>query len=112
MISGLRSQREHMMTCVSERSGIASRGTCLIVQMESVTNTATNVNTMNLFLAENSMILSMKSPWRLLACCSLGFRWLLSMLMPASAHCLASRFESAFRVNQKVTAGDDNIAYV
>src|SRR5947209_8125586 len=56
MMSGLRSQRDKMMTCVSLKSGMASSGRCIIDHAPHVQAAATRANTRNLFLTENSMI--------------------------------------------------------
>jgi hypothetical protein len=47
-----------MITCVSERSGIASRGTLRSDHTASAMVTPVNIKTMNLFRAENSMMRS------------------------------------------------------
>src|SRR5262245_5745106 len=56
MMSGLRSQREYTITCVSLRSGMASSGTVRIDQMPATTATVTRRNTTKRFFAENSII--------------------------------------------------------
>src|SRR5712692_10260523 len=55
MMSGLRSQREYTITCVSLKSGIASSGTCCIDHHPASTAPATKTNTMNRFVPESSM---------------------------------------------------------
>src|SRR6266542_4728382 len=57
-MSGLRSQREYTITCVSLRSGIASSGTARIDCTPATTATPTSTNTMKRFFAENSMMAS------------------------------------------------------
>src|SRR5262245_52218423 len=52
-----------MMTCVSERSGIASSGMCRVVQTAAATATAVSSNTRIRLRALNSMIFStMRAP--------------------------------------------------
>ena len=55
MMSGLRSQREYTITCVSDRSGIASSGTRRIDQTAIATASPVSASTRNLLRAENSM---------------------------------------------------------
>src|SRR5215469_5669641 len=52
MMSGLRSHRERMMTCVSLRSGVASSGRCIIDHAPQTQAPATNAKTRNLFRTE------------------------------------------------------------
>src|SRR3977135_275111 len=56
MMSGLRSQRERMMTWVSLRSGVASRGNCIMDQAPHTHAMPTRANTRNLFLTEALMM--------------------------------------------------------
>src|SRR6516162_640383 len=56
MMSGLRSQREYTITCVSLRSGIASRGMVRMDQMPAATANPTRIRTRNLLRPENSMM--------------------------------------------------------
>jgi len=55
MMSGLRSQRETMMTWVSLRSGVASSGRCIMAQAPQRQAMPTRANTRNLFLTEKLM---------------------------------------------------------
>src|ERR1700736_4685731 len=55
MMSGLRSQRETMMTWVSLRSGVASSGRCIMAQAPKRQAMPTRANTRNLFLTEKLM---------------------------------------------------------
>src|SRR6266705_6991976 len=54
-MSGLRSQRERMMTWVSLRSGVASSGKCIIDHVPHTHAAATNAKIKNLFRTENVM---------------------------------------------------------
>src|SRR2546430_13511495 len=56
MISGLLSQRERMITCVSLRSGMASKGRRKPDHAPQRQAAASKANIRNLLLAENSMI--------------------------------------------------------
>src|ERR1700680_1020875 len=56
MMSGLRSQRDKIMTWVSLRSGMASRGRCIMDQAPQAQAAATSTKTRYLFLTENSII--------------------------------------------------------
>src|ERR1700680_2510173 len=56
MMSGLRSQRDKIMTWVSLRSGMASSGRCIMDQAPQVQAAATSTKTRYLFLTESSMI--------------------------------------------------------
>src|ERR1700730_15220980 len=56
MMSGLRSQRERMMTWVWLRSGVASRGRCIMDQAPHTHAMPTRANTRNLFLTEKLMM--------------------------------------------------------
>src|SRR6266700_2780325 len=56
MMSGLRSHLLYTITCVSERSGIASSLVLLSEYHPSVPATAVNMKTMNLLRAQISMI--------------------------------------------------------
>src|ERR1700704_3250801 len=56
MMSGLRSQRERMMTWVSLRSGVASRGKCIMDQTPHIHAMPTRAKTRNLFLTEALMM--------------------------------------------------------
>src|SRR5438093_4685953 len=58
MMSGLRSQRENTITCVSERSGMASSGTLFMAYTASATANAVSTMTMKRLCAENSMTFS------------------------------------------------------
>src|SRR5215831_2807434 len=53
MMSGLRSQRERMITWVSLRSGVASSGRCIIAQVPQIQAAATKAKIRNLFRTEN-----------------------------------------------------------
>src|SRR5438105_3818283 len=55
-MSGLRSQREYTITCVSLRSGIASSGMCVIDHVPPATAAPTRRKIRNLLRAENSMM--------------------------------------------------------
>src|SRR6202035_3725154 len=55
MMSGLRSQRDRMMTWVSLRSGMASSGRCIMDQAPQAQAAATSAKTRNLFFTENSI---------------------------------------------------------
>src|ERR1035438_2453396 len=57
MMSGLRSHLAYTITCVSERSGIASSFVFLIAFHPSTMATATKRKIRNLFLSLNSIIL-------------------------------------------------------
>src|ERR1700730_2363087 len=54
-MSGLRSQRDRMMTWVSLRSGMASSGRCIMDQAPQAQAAATSAKTRNLFFTENSI---------------------------------------------------------
>src|SRR6478672_6106037 len=97
-MSGLRSQREYTITCVSLRSGIASSGTVRIDQMPATTATATRRNTTNRLRAENSMIalITAVSFMRRLGG---GFRGLRRTCR--SPHAGRRSFELTLRVNQE-----------
>src|SRR5215469_12819615 len=56
MMSGLRSQRERMMTWVSLRSGVASSGRCIIDHVPQIEAAATNAKIRNLFRTEKPII--------------------------------------------------------
>src|ERR1700746_861082 len=56
MMSGLRSQRDRMMTCVSLRSGVASSGKCIIDQAPQIQAAATNAKSKNLLRPEKPII--------------------------------------------------------
>src|ERR1700674_3060776 len=56
MMSGLRSQRDKIMTWVSLRSGMASRGRCIMDQAPQVQAAATSAKTRYLFFTDNSII--------------------------------------------------------
>src|SRR5690348_652210 len=55
MMSGLRSQRDRMMTWVSLRSGVASRGKCVIDHVPQMHAAATKAKMRNLFRTEKLM---------------------------------------------------------
>src|SRR5215469_14408827 len=56
MMSGLRSQRERMMTWVSLRSGVASSGKCIIDHVPQMQAAATSAKIRNLFRTEKPII--------------------------------------------------------
>src|SRR3954462_12111014 len=56
MMSGLRSQREYMMTCVSLRSGIASSGSAFNDHQPPTQASAAQASTRNLCCTEKSMM--------------------------------------------------------
>src|SRR3989338_3307224 len=93
-----------MITCVSERSGIASKGIFFSDHTAAAMAAKTKVRTINLLRAENSMIFS-TSPSRGL---------LFSMLMPPfrSGHPFQRGLKTALRIDQKITAGNDNLSFL
>src|SRR5262245_37240111 len=99
MMSGLRSQREKTITCVSERSGIASSGIFLIVQLAAASATAVKISTRNLLRALNSMIRS------IIGAASVGVR---------RRRLRAERFQRCTKarlgIDQEVGRGDDLLA--
>src|SRR5579871_3181015 len=97
MMSGLRSQREYTITCVSLRSGMASSGMCRIDQTPAATPTATNRKIANLFRAENSMT-------RLIIALLLVLAGLGSV---GGRHRL---LELALRIHEKISRCDDSFA--
>src|SRR3989338_1212998 len=100
-----------MMTWVSERSGIASSGMFLSVQVAAINATTTNVSTKNLLWAENSMSFSMTPPcrsvgvWPASAVPASGRGPSLAMLVSSTPNAFQGRFEAALRIDQEVAAG-------
>src|SRR3989338_2288166 len=115
-----------MMTCVSERSGIASSGIFRIAQTDATRANATKIRTRNLLWAENSMSFSMTPPCRRLGDwpasavpSSLAFGSggppgvklgrSLAMLVSSTPNAFQGRFEAALRIDQEVAAGHDQL---
>src|SRR3990172_6940488 len=110
MMSGLRSQREYTMTCVSLRSGIASSGPPFIEYPPATTATATSTKTMNRFLAENSMmalITGVPFVLRRLGRRSLGSGSRLRFRRP---HPFSRRLQLALRIDQERAGRHDALA--
>src|SRR3989338_4249052 len=104
-----------MMTCVSERSGIASSGIFRIAQTDATRANATKIRTRNLLWAENSMSFSTTPPYRRLgdwptsAAPRSGLGASLAMLVSSTPNALQGRFEAALRIDQEVAAGHDQL---
>src|SRR4029453_17094188 len=99
-MSGLRSQREYTMTCVSLRSGMGSSGAVRIDQTPATTASATSTNTTKRFLAENSMTASIMAVPRVLRRRRCARR----------SHAAGRRLQLVVRIDRECAGRDDPLA--
>src|ERR1700730_17675675 len=122
MMSGLRSQRERMMTWVSLRSGVASRGRCIMDQAPHTHAMPTTANTRNLLLTEKLMIRLLHAGPRVVESRGashlvlrivgggLFFR-MLSRLLVSAGNRLRTGPHAAFSINQKIPCGHNLVCF-
>src|SRR3989338_197632 len=107
-----------MMTCVSDKSGIASSGMLRAHQTAPSIATTAKISTTNLLWADHSMIFSISPLWCRTGCDSSGTAragsgWgrLLAMLVFSPAHPLQRGFQATLGVDQEIAAGDNDLTF-
>src|SRR5438445_661854 len=99
-----------MMTCVSERSGIASSGMRRMDQTAATMATAARIRTTNLLRADHSITCSITPPGRGVDDPIGSPLTSRSMLAASVVHALDRRLQTALGIDQKVAAGDNILA--